>query len=197
MGEMELLIGFIDSPKLIHRIINHLADLWSILFDRVLSEVKVDCIHVWEDMSYKNGPLISPAHFEAFLQPAYKKITEVAKSHGVEVILVDTDGDCSLLIPHFLEGGVTGLYPFEVQAGMDIRQVREAFPKLQILGGINKVEIAAGPDRIDAELERRIPGMISKGGFVPMVDHQVPPDVSWQDYLYYRKRVAEMAQSRP
>ena len=111
----------------------------------------------------------------------------------VKVVLVDTDGDCSRLIPLFLKGGVTGLYPFEVQSGMDVVRVREAFPKLQILGGVDKREIAGGPDRIDAELARRIPGMVCRGGYIPMADHQVPPDVSWKNYLYYRRRLAEMA----
>ena len=194
MGEIELLVGFLQSPELVHRIIDHLADLWVTLYDRVLSKVKADCVHVWEDMSYKNGPLISPELFDKFLVPAYKKITDVARSHGVEVILVDTDGDCTEIIPGFLKGGVTGIYPFEVQAGMDVKAVREAFPDLQILGGINKREIAAGRERTDTELLKRIPDMIPKGGYIPMFDHQVPPDVSWEDYLYYRRRVAELSE---
>jgi len=90
---------------------------------------------------------------------------------------------------------VTGLYPFEVQAGMDVRRVRDAFPTLQILGGVSKREIAGGPARIDAELAKRIPGMARRGGYVPMADHQVPPDVSWTDYLYYRRRVAELCEA--
>ncbi|MDP6776108.1 MAG: hypothetical protein QGI83_05025, partial [Candidatus Latescibacteria bacterium] len=118
--------------------------------------------------------------------------TDVARSHGVNTVLVDTDGDCRELIPLFLEGGVSGLYPFEVQAGMDVKEIREAFPTLQILGGVDKREIAGGPERIDAELEKRIPGMVERGGFIPMADHQVPPDVSWENYLYYRKRIVEM-----
>lgn len=52
--------------------------------------------------------------------------------------------------------------------------------------------VAAGPDAIDAELGRRLPGMTEKGGFIPMGDHQIPPEVSWENYLYYRKRLAEM-----
>ena len=192
MGEVELLIGFLDRPELVRKIIDHLADLWVTVYDRVLSRVKTDCVHVWEDMSYKNGPLISPELFQEFLVPAYRRITDVAKSHGVEVILVDTDGDCTKLIPGFLDGGVTGLYPFEVQAGMDVKAIREAFPRLQILGGINKREIALGKESIDAELGKRIPGMVEKGGYIPMFDHQVPPDVSLEDYLYYRRRVAEL-----
>ena len=192
MGEVALLMGFLESPDLVRRVVDHLADLWAALYDRILGQVRVDCIHIWEDMSFKNGPLISPALFREFLVPAYRKVTEVARSHGVKVILVDTDGDCRKLIPLFLEGGVTGLYPFEVQAEMDVRAIREAFPRLQMLGGIDKREIAGGPARIDAELARRIPGLVSKGGYIPMADHQVPPDVSWENYLYYRRRIADL-----
>ncbi len=144
-------------------------------------------------MSFKNGPLISPELFREFMVHAYRKVTDVARSHGVDIVLVDTDGDCSLLIPLFLEGGVTGIYPFEVQAGMDVVAVRQAYPELQILGGIDKKELATAPERIDAELERRLPNMLKTGGYIPMADHQIPPDVSYENYLYYRRRVAEMA----
>jgi hypothetical protein len=34
--------------------------------------------------------------------------------------------------------------------------------------------------------------MASQGGYIPMADHQVPPDVSWDNYLYYRRRLAEL-----
>lgn len=193
MGEIALLMGFLDQPDLVRAMVNHMADLWASLYDRILSEVKVDCIHIWEDMSFKNGPLISPRLFREFLVPAYQKVTDVARSHGVDVVLVDTDGDCSLLIPLMLEGGVTGLYPFEVQAGMDVRAIRKAYPKLQILGGIDKKALAMDRAAIDAELRRCVPEMIAKGGYIPMADHQIPPDVSWENYRYYRNRIADMA----
>ena len=193
MGEVAFLIAWLDDPVLVQRMIDVLLRLWTALYDRVLQEVKVDCIHLWEDMSYKNGPLISPALFHRFQVPAYRALTEVARRHGVDVVLLDTDGDCTSLIPGFLEGGVTGLYPFEVQAGMDVREIRRRFPRLQILGGVDKKEIAGGKARIDAELDRRLPGMVRAGGYIPMVDHQVPPEVSWSDYRYYRARVAQIS----
>ncbi len=192
LGEMELLVGFLEQPELVGRLIDHLAELWARLYDRVLSAVKVDCIHVWEDMSFKNGPLISPELFSRFLVPAYRKITAVARGHGVDVVLVDTDGDCRQLILLFQEGGVTGMYPFEVQAGMDVSAIRQAHPRLQILGGIDKKALAAAPEQIDAELQARLPGMVEQGGYIPMADHQVPPDVSWSNYLHYRRRLAAM-----
>jgi hypothetical protein len=87
----------------------------------------------------------------------------------------------------------TGLLPFEVQAGMDVKAIRRLFPRLQILGGVDKKELAANPAQIDAELARRLPGLIAGGGYIPMADHQVPPDVSWDNYRYYRRRVDEIA----
>jgi hypothetical protein len=36
--------------------------------------------------------------------------------------------------------------------------------------------------------------MVSRGGYIPMGDHQIPPDVSWENYLYYRQQLAEIAQ---
>jgi uroporphyrinogen decarboxylase len=133
--------------------------------------------------------MISPAMFRMFMLTAYKKMTTFLKDRGVGVIIVDTDGDCWELIPLFLEGGVTGLYPFEVAAGMNVAEVRQAFPKLQILGGIDKMKIAAGPPAIDEELESKVPFLLRSGGYVAYADHNVPPDVTWENLVYYRRRL--------
>jgi hypothetical protein len=196
MGEVELMVAYIERPELVRAMVDRFLKLWMALYDRVLSQVKVDCIHIWEDMSYKNGPLISPGMFREFLMPAYRELTDLAAARGVRVVLVDTDGDCRKLIPPMLEGGVTGLYPFEAQAGLDVVAVGCDFPRLQILGGIDKKALARDRAAIDAELDRQVPALLARGGYVPMVDHQVPPDVSWSNYLYYRRRVAAMARPR-
>ena len=152
----------------------------------------VDVGQIWEDMSYNHGPLISPAMVREFMLPAYKRLTGFWRDHGVKVILLDTDGDCWSLIPILLEGGITGMYPFEARAGMDVGAVRKAFPRLQIIGGIDKMRIAAGPRAIDEELESKVPHMLQHGGYIPCLDHYVPPDVSWPDFVYYRRRLAGM-----
>jgi hypothetical protein len=72
-------------------------------------------------------------------------------------------------------------------------EVRSAFPRFQILGGIDKKKIAAGKETIDEELERKVPYVFQGGGFVPFTDHSVPPNISWEDFRYYRRRLAELA----
>jgi uroporphyrinogen decarboxylase len=91
-----------------------------------------------------------------------------------------------------LEGGVTGLTPFEVQAGNDIVSVREKYPRLQILGGIDKMKIAQGKAAIDEELNAKIPFMLKRGGYIPHVDHHAHPGISWENFKYYRNLLNEM-----
>jgi hypothetical protein len=196
LGEVNLLYMFHDDPELVRTIISDLCDFWIALYDRVLHEVQVDVGQIWEDMSYNHGPLISPAMVREFMLPAYKRLTQFWRDHGIRVVLLDTDGDCWSLIPVLIEGGITGLYPFEVRAGMDVVAVRQAFPRLQIIGGIDKIQIAAGPAAIDEELHAKVPYMLRRGGYIPSVDHYVPPDVSWPHFAYYRGRLGDMIDGR-
>jgi uroporphyrinogen decarboxylase len=190
-GQVQVLTAFYDCPDLMRDIVNDLADFWIALYDQVLDQVDADLALIWEDMAYKNGPLISPQFFIEFLSGAYKKLTGFFHERGVRVIHVDCDGNVWKLLPLFIESGVTGLYPFEVMAGMQVAEVRQAFPKLQILGGVDKTALAKGPEATEVVLEQT-PWMLDKGGYIPYVDHMVPPDVSWENFCYYRKRLNEM-----
>ena len=192
LGDTELLYAFYDKPDLIKTINTYLADFWIDLYDPVLEDVRPDLAVIWEDMCSKNGPLVSPQVFEEFMLPHYRKLTGFFRAHGVDVILVDTDGDCRTLIPLFLRGGVTGLYPFEVTGGMDVAVVGREFPDLQIIGGLSKAAVSAGPEAIDGELEAKVEPSVDRGGFIPMIDHSVQPTTDWDNFVYYRGRLAEL-----
>jgi hypothetical protein len=196
LGEERLLLGFYDEPELIRDIMDFLADFWIELWDQVLSEVEVDCAYFWEDMAYRTGPLISPATFRSFMTPCYQKVTSFLRSRGVRTILVDSDGNMDELIPLFLEAGLTGVWPIEVQAGNDLLEIRRCYPKLHIQGGIDKLKIARGPRAIDEELESKIPFMLQQGGYIPHLDHSAHPDISWSNFRYYRERLKELIEKQ-
>jgi len=192
LGEVKLLTSYYDQPDLIKEMINYLVDFWTEVYHPLLSKIKPDCFLMWEDMCYKTGPLISPEIFKEFMLPAYKKFTSLLKGNGVDIIIVDTDGNCWELIPVFMEGGVTCIYPMEVAAEMDVVEVRKKFPELQMTGGIDKRVLAKDKSSIDRELEGKIPYMIKQGGYIPHIDHNVPPDVPFENFVYYRKRLEEL-----
>jgi len=188
MGVENLLVAYYDQPELIHAISEqHLAFLKT-LYTRLVREVQFDFIFMWEDMSFKNGPLISPALMREFMLPYYQDFISYFKSLGDYKVLVDSDGDVHQLLPLMLEAGVDGMLPFEVAAGMDVCEIRREYPELIIAGGIDKREIAGGRAAIDRELERVLPFMFAHRRYLPTLDHHVPPEVSYADFLYYLER---------
>jgi hypothetical protein len=192
MGVENLLVAYYDQPELIHAINRQHLGFVKGLYEKALQEVEFDFAFIWEDMAFKNGPLISPALFREFMLPYYLELMDYFRSFGIDLFIVDSDGNVDKLLPCFVEGGINGVLPFEVAAGMDVRAVREAFPDLRLLGGVDKRALAAGPEAIDAELERRLTGMFAPPLYLPGVDHHVPPDVSLANFAYYLERSREL-----
>jgi len=190
MGLEPLLVSFYTQPELVHDIMDKLTTMWLSIYEKVVQDVRVDCIHIWEDMSGKDGSLISPAMIREFMIPNYKRIATFAKKHDIPILSVDTDGDCTELIPVFMEADVNLMFPFEVLAGCDVVAYREQYPTLAIMGGIDKVEISKGKEAIDAELER-VSSMWGKQ-YLPSLDHCIHPQISLEDWRYYCKRLKEM-----
>lgn len=191
MGVEELSIGFYESPELIREIINHLATVWLSVYEQVSRQVQIDHIHIWEDMSGRQGSLLSPAMVEEFMMPAYGRIAAFAQAHGVRLISVDTDGDCSELVPVMMKHGINMFFPFEVQAGNDVRAYRRKYPELGIVGGLDKRALAVGPEAIDREVDRAR-DMVREGRYVPAFDHLIPPDVPWVNFKYAAEQIREV-----
>ena len=196
LGVENLMLAYYDMPELIHAIGKQWALLNTAMLERIAASVKVDAIDFWEDMAYRNGPLIGPATFKEFMSPYYKRVIDCGRSLGIEVFEVDSDGDVHKLIPLFLEVGVNMMYPFEVQAGMDVREVRKEYGrKLAIQGGLDKRKLALDFDAIKEEVESKVPQMLQSGGYIPSLDHNVPPDVPLENFEFYLKLVREIGEN--
>ena len=184
MGDEEGLIAFHTMPDLVHEIMDHITSLYLTVWEQVVKEIRIDLIHLWEDMCYRNGPLISPRMWEEFMGPNYRRLKAFAVQHNIPMISVDTDGNPDKITPAMIQSGVNLLFPLEVAAGCDVNAWREKYPTLAFMGGIDKRVLVHGPGAIDAELERVRPA-VEKGRYIPDLDHLIPDDVSWENYLYY------------
>jgi uroporphyrinogen decarboxylase len=138
---------------------------------------------MWEDMSGSQGSLISPQMVRDFMMPNYKKMKAFADENDIPIFSLDTDGDCSELVPLFIECGINLIFPFEVAAGNDIVEYRRKYPMLGML--------AKGRDEIDRELER-VSGMFGQSGYIPFIDHFFHPEISWENFKYYVCKIKEL-----
>ena len=188
-GIEEHLYSFYDEPDLLKRMNSDLAD-YNIRAIKALYEVDTpDFVGFGEDMSYNHGPMLSEEMFNEFLAPYYKRVIPEIKKKDVPV-LVDSDGDITEMIPWLMSVGLEGIYPLEKQAGVDICKIREMYPKFLMLGGYDKMCMSKGEAEMRAEFERILPVMKS-GGYIPSVDHQTPPEVSFENYKIYAKLFKE------
>lgn len=184
-----------DDPDLVHEMLYFLADYIIELIDKALREVEIDYFNFFEDMSFKNGPLISPEMFRKFFLPHYKRVVNHLKENGVELIIVDTDGNPMKLLPLFIEAGVNGLWPIEVAAGLDPIVIRKEFGNdLALIGGIDKRILFGSKEGIRNEVLRVLDYMLPRGGYIPTIDHAVSPEASLENFMYYldiKKKVLE------
>ncbi len=184
MGDEAGLMAFHTMPALVHEIMDHITDIYLTVWAKALQHVRADSIHMWEDLCYRGGPLFSPKTWNEFVGPNYRRIKAFAREHNIPILSVDTDGNPDRLMPAMLDTGVNFLFPLEVAAGVDVNVWRDRYPTLAYMGGIDKRELAHGPAAIDRELERIRPA-VEKGRYIPDLDHLVPDDVSWENYLHY------------
>jgi uroporphyrinogen decarboxylase len=161
------------------------ADFIIAIMSQILDVIDIDAFGFWEDMAYNHAPLISPAMVRQYMLPRYCRVTEYLRGRGVPYVGLDSDGQIHSLIPVWMDAGLNFLYPFEVQSGMDVLDVRRRYGReLRIWGGLDKRALARGPAAIDAEIARLKP-LIDEGGFIPHTDHSCPPDISFQNYCHH------------
>ena len=184
MGEINYMLAIYDNPGLIKTIndfyLEFVMDYWS----KILEEIDIDWVMIWEDMAYKTGSFISKETFQEFLSPYYIKLIDFLKQYKVKNIIVDSDGLVEELIPLWIKTGVTGVFPME--SVNDLLKLRRLYPKFQMLGGINKkILIESSNQSIDKELEK-VSLLMKQGGYIPHIDHSIPMDANWNKFKEYR-----------
>ena len=195
LGDEEHMYAFYEDPEMLHDMAEYICKVYETKLMRVVRMLQPDVIYFMEDLSGKNGPLISGAFFDEFIGTYYKRLIPLFKEAGVGNVIVDTDGDFKKIIPNFIAAGVDGFLPMDVNAGMDIVAVRKEFPQLKFIGGFNKLLIEEGKEAIDAEFDRILP-VVRAGGYIVGNDHQVPPSAPLELYKYYIERLKDvMAQA--
>lgn len=125
--------------------------------------------------------------------PQYDRITAFAKANNIPLLSVDSDGLVNELVDVMPRHGINVFFPFEVQAGNDVREYRRHFPELGIWGGLDKNTLADGQplSAIHAELDKAAE-MLAAGRYVPALDHLVPPNVSWKTWCYYIEHLKKL-----
>jgi hypothetical protein len=197
MGLEGIALALHDDEAWVEGMMEEVADFIVAMIGPALARHPgVDYAVFWEDMCYKAGSLISPDHVRRLMVPRYRRITGLLRAHGIDTILVDCDGNHDELIPLWLDAGINGVFPLEAAAGEDPVDLRRRYGKdLLLVGGIDKRALARDRRDIEREVLGKAPFLLEHGGWIPSIDHAVPPDVPLENYRYYLSLLQKLAGS--
>lgn len=188
-----------DDYDLLKELIDTYADLQFKCAEAVLKTgIKFDFAHYWEDICFKNGPLIAPDMFHELCFSHYKKRNDLVKSYGIDIISLDCDGVTDRLLDTWFSSGVNTMFPIEIGVwGDQFGPARAKFGNGMLgVGAMDKTALRKDKAAIDAELKRLAP-LIKLGGFIPCPDHRIMPGSKWDLVKYYIEKIKEIEPYTP
>lgn len=106
MGMEDAMMNFYEEPEEMHALIDFLVD-WEISEAKeIIDHIHPDAVFHHDDWGSQKSSFMSPAMFEEFLEPAYKKIYGFWKENGVELVIHHSDFYAANLVPSMIRMGI-------------------------------------------------------------------------------------------
>lgn len=188
--------ALVKQPERVEAIVGRTTDFYCICLERVLSRVAVDYASFYEPIASNTGPVISPAMFERFALPGYRKVIDLLEKYHVPLrILCTTGGNLNPLLPSLIDAGINGLWISNIwSAGMEYGNLRRRFgPQVALIGGINATALSQDESAVRNAVETTVPPLLESGRYLPCLDDRPRADISLTRYRQYRGILEEIA----
>jgi hypothetical protein len=155
MGMEDAMIALYEEPEKVHELIDFLVAAELDFAKNIMDHVPgVRALLHHDDWGSNVNSFLSPAMFDEFITPAYKKIYGYWRERGVELIVHHSDSYAANLVPSMLEMGVDiwqGVFPEN-----DIPKLVEQYGgRITFMGEIRTLAIDL-PDVTDEEIAREV-----------------------------------------
>ena len=125
--------------------------------------------------------------------PYQVEFIRLLKLHGVPTISLWSSGDIRPILPLAIEAGYNATWPLESMIGFSAPEMRREYGEsLALAGNIAIGALIEGKDAIRREVETKVVPLLDGGGFLPTVDDMTPPEVPFENYVYYINLLREL-----
>lgn len=188
--------ALMKEPKKVEDLLERTTDFYCVCLKRVLSKVRVDYASLYEPIAANTGPVVSPAMFERFAIPGYRKVLDLLKAYGVSLrILSTTGGNLGPLLPSLIDAGINGLWLSNIMsAGMEYGALRRTFgPDLALIGGIDSGVLGLDGTTMRRKVEETVLPLLKEGRYLPCLDDRPRSNIAFSQYRLFRKILKEIA----
>ncbi|HBE03411.1 MAG: hypothetical protein A2096_17750 [Spirochaetes bacterium GWF1_41_5] len=149
-------------------------------------------LFIYDDMANSKTVNFSPAMFENYFLPRYKRLINEVKKAGCRHVFFHSDGNILPVMEMLLEAGFTGFNPLEPSCGMELTGLRKQFGKRMVFfGGVcNKFILPRGNKK---EIEAHVRPLIELGrdGGLILGQASIGDDINPEAYDYYISLIKE------
>ena len=163
MPMMDFAMALQDDLKLIDTMMDIFIE-WNLVVLEKLQNLGIDFITAYNDMAYKDGPLVSPQVFREVFMPKMKVVAEAIKVPWA----FHSDGDLTLVMDDLLSLGMNGMNPFEPPV-MDLKDAKAKWgDRICLWGNIDLVKTLpyGTVEEVEAEVKQRIKDAGAGGGYI-------------------------------
>jgi len=143
-GMENYFIKMYSDPEIVDAVTEHVVNFHLDANEKIFSAAKggIDVYFFGNDFGSQKGLLISPNMFRRFILPHMRRLVDHAKKFGLKV-MIHSCGGVSEVIPDFIDIGIDGFHPFQVEAlGMNPEKLASEYKdKLTFMGGISTQQL--------------------------------------------------------
>lgn len=178
-----LLLGMIDQPEVIKRIIE-VETRYCIKVSEVLLDAGCDAVLPTSDLAGNNGPFMSPKMFREFIFPWLKAECDAVHARG-KYFIKHTDGKIWPILDMMIEVGIDGWHGIQPRIGMTLPELQERYGgRLCFWGGVDVDTLVAGtPEEVTQEVRIACESAPREGGLVLTCGNSVMVGVKYENYL--------------
>ncbi len=157
-------IKMATHPEVVHAVTARVCEFYLEANRRFFAQAGslMDGYFFGNDFGTQIDCLISPRHFDEFVLPWFRRLTDQAHAAGYQVIL-HSCGSIHRVIPRLIEAGVECLHPLQARAGrMEAERLAVDFGgRIAFLGGVDTQDLLVNgtPSAVKAEV-RRLRGLL-------------------------------------
>jgi len=184
LGMTDLLMGVAADQELVRALVKMSVDI-NLEMAKEVVRLGADFVHTGDDYAFNKGPLISPKHFREIFYPELCRVMTGFKSLGLMVIK-HTDGNLWSILDMIVDSGIDCLDPIDVQAGMDLGEVKQKYGhRIALKGNVDCVQtLSYGTTeevilKTKEALRKGAPG----GGYILSSSNSIHSGVRPENYL--------------
>jgi len=203
VGDWDSLVAACDAlvnrPAQVESLLEWTTEFHCLLLERVLAKVKVDYAAFYEPIASNAGPVVSPAMFDRYSIPGYRRVVDLLLRHAVPLrVLCTTGGDLRPLLPSLLDAGINGFWISNItSANMEYWALRRDYcADIALIGGIDSTALLRGEAAVRHAVEGTVPPLLSHGRYLPCLDDRPRDNTPFAMYALYRELLAEIAERR-